>query len=149
MVASTSAATAQAEVTTETFEDWRVVCGENGQCVATQVISVKRDDNLQNILTLTLVKGANGQTNLELKLPFGLDLRPGIVTRVDAAAEEKFQFVTCMPDGCIAVMPMTEQRAAAFFKGAKLTVGFRPLGDTKTVALEASLLGFKLASSKI
>jgi invasion protein IalB len=149
VTSSVAANAADNKVTTETIKDWRLVCNENKQCVANQVISVKRDDKLQNVLTLTLVKGGNGQSNLELKLPFGLDLRPGIVTRVDEADEEKFPFVTCMPDGCIAVMPMTKDRLAMFKKGSKLTVGFRPLGNEKTVAVEASLSGFTAAQSKI
>jgi len=137
------------DLKTETHKDWRVVCNDQNQCVASQIISVKKDDQLQNVLSLTLVKGQNGNANLELKLPFGLDLRPGIVTRVDLADEEKFQFVTCMPDGCIAVMPMTRERQVAFEKGAKLAVGFRPLGNEKTVAVEASLSGFTSASAAI
>ena len=149
IVLSLNSSISFAEVTTETIKDWRLVCNENKQCVANQVISVKRDDKLQNVLTLTLVKGGNGQFNLELKLPFGIDLRPGIVTRVDEADEEKFPFVTCMPDGCIAVMPMTKDRLAMFKKGSKLTVGFRPLGNEKTVAVEASLSGFTAISTKL
>lgn len=149
MTSSVAANAADNKVTTETIKDWRLVCNESKQCVANQVISVKRDDKLQNVLTLTLVKGGNGQSNLELKLPFGLDLRPGIVTRVDEANEEKFPFVTCMPDGCIAVMPMTKARLAMFKKGSKLTVGFRPLGNEKTVAVEASLSGFTVSANKV
>jgi len=150
MTAGTAASAAdQNNLKTKTYKDWRVVCNEENQCVASQIISVKRDETLQNVLSLTLVKGQNGNANLELKLPFGLDLRPGIVTRVDAADEESFPFVTCMPDGCIAVMPMTEARQAAFKKGAKLAVGFRPLGNEKTVAVEASLSGFTSASAAI
>jgi len=137
------------DLKTETIKDWRVICNETSQCVASQVISVKRDDKLQNVLTLTLVKATNGQVNLEYKLPFGLDLRPGIVTRVDLADEDNLPFVTCMPDGCIAVMQMTDERMAAFKKGAKLTVGFRPLGAENTVAIEASLSGFTAASAAV
>lgn len=150
MTAGTTAnAAEQNNLKTETYKDWRVVCNDKEQCVASQIISVKKEEQLQNVLSLTLVKGQNGNANLELKLPFGIDLRPGIVTRVDAAEEEKFQFVTCMPDGCIAVMPMTKERQAAFKKGAKLAVGFRPLGNEKTVAVEASLSGFTSASAVV
>lgn len=137
------------ELTTETFKDWRVVCSDQNQCVASQVISVKQGEQLQNVLSLTLVKGQNDKVNLELKLPFGLDLRSGIVTRVDMSEEETFPFVTCMPDGCIAVMPMTEARQVALKSGVKLTVGFRPLGNEQTVAVEASLNGFTAASNRL
>jgi invasion protein IalB len=148
-MSATAIAAEQNGLKAEAIKDWRVICNEASQCVASQVISVQRDDKLQNVLTLTLVKAPNGQVNLEYKLPFGLDLRPGIVSRVDQGAEENFPFVTCMPDGCISVMQMTEERMNAFRKGAKLTVGFRPLGDEKTLAIEASLSGFTAASSKV
>lgn len=147
--AITSVSAEQNEVTTELFKDWRLVCNVENQCIASQVISIKKGDQLQNVLSLTLVKGQDSKMNLELKLPFGLDLRSGIVTRVDTTEEEKFSFVTCMPDGCIAVMPMTKERQVSFEKGAKLTVGFRPLGNDNTVAIEASLNGFTDVSKSL
>ena len=148
-VSALSLAADKTGVTAVSHKDWRVVCNVQEQCVASQIISVKKDDQLQNVLSLTLVNGQDGNANLELKLPFGIDLRPGIVTRVDASDEEKFSFITCMPDGCIAVMPMTKARQAAFRKGAKLAVGFRPLGNEKVMVVEASLSGFTAATNEV
>lgn len=143
-----TATTAAATPTAETFDNWRVVC-EGEQCIAQQIVSLKSDAGLQTLLALSLVPTANDRNNLEIKLPFGLDLRPGVVMRVDERTEENLPFLTCMADGCVAVAEATDERIAALQAGANLTVGFRQLGQQQTLAIQASLVGFSAAYARL
>ena len=135
---------AQAEnLSQTTYGDWLLVCNENeNKCLGRQVISVKQGQGLKNLLVLSVVKPADNSLNLEVKLPFGLDLRRGIVVRIDQGKELNVPFLTCLQDGCSAVIPLSKDLSETLGRGKTLAIGYLPLGADKVVAIEASLNGW-------
>lgn len=127
-----------------TFDDWQVVRNVKGQLIANQTISVVNDQALQNLVSLSFVRH-DGRAHLELKTPFGVDLRSGVVTRVDQHDEVNSAFLTALPDGCVALQAIDDAALERLQNGHSIMVGFRNLSDNKTIAVKGSLKGLPAA----
>ena len=141
-----------------THGNWDVICAKAADakesCQATQVLET-RDPKQgqqqaqapkegQRVLRLIAQKGADG-TVFSFELPFGLDLRPGIVYQIDGGAEATLPFLTCMPGGCLASMVLKDEDKRRLVAGKQMKVGFRPLGSEKIVVVEVGLNGLDKA----
>ena len=82
-------------------------------------------------------------------LPLGVDLRSGMVLRVDNYEEIKAPYLRCTNAGCDVQVELTAELVAQLKKGLKLQVGFRPFGSSKTVVIDASLKGFTRAFDRL
>ncbi|MBV1786440.1 invasion associated locus B family protein [Marinobacterium sp. D7] len=138
---------AQPSAWAETFGDWRVDCKE-GLCQAVQQLFVGEGDKRSRVLAASVIK-VKEQLVLQLVLPLGVDLRPGIVTRIDEAAEQHFAFTTCVTDGCVALIPLNDSLLSAMRSGKHMKAGFRPFRSEQTLVVELSLSGFTKASSQV
>lgn len=131
----------------ETFGDWRVQCEEN-RCQALQQLFVGEGEQRSRVLSASVVKIQN-KLVLQLVLPLGVDLRPGIVTRIDESEERRFPFTTCVNDGCVVLVPLEDSLLAGMKAGKTMKAGFRPFSSEQTLVVELSLSGFTKASSKV
>ncbi|WP_187424865.1 invasion associated locus B family protein [Marinomonas sp. IMCC 4694] len=143
-----------AENASTAYGDWGVQCGQKQNdtvevCQATQMLWLEQDDKKQKLLTLLLMPSNDDGKILQLGLPLGVDLRPGIVIAVDDGKEESFDYALCSNLDCSSFVLMTQERLSAFEKGNVLKIGFRPFGSQQTVVLEASLKGFTKASNRV
>ena len=86
---------------------------------------------------------------LVMRLPLGVDLRPGMVLRVDNHEEIKAPYLRCTNAGCEVQVELTAELVAQLKKGLKLQVGVRPFGSSKTVVIDASLKGFTRAFNRL
>lgn len=134
-------------VQAETVGDWRVECKEE-QCQAVQQLFVGEGDKRSRVLSASVIK-VKEQLVLQLVLPLGVDLRPGIVTRIDDSEEQHFAFTTCVTDGCVALLPLKDVLFASMKAGNSMKAGFRPFSSEQTLVVELSLSGFTKASSKV
>ena len=138
---------------------WSVVCAEanNPQtCRIQQNLFVEKtvqgkQERVGQLLSLTVLYAGETtrSTFLVIRLPLGVDLRPGMVLRIDTGDEITAPYLRCTKDGCAVQVPLTAQLVALMKKGLKLQVGFRPFGSSKTVVVDASLTGFTKAFGQI
>jgi len=127
--------------------NWEVICAkvsEKETCQAVQLLETKNEKDPQaagqRVLRLVTQKGPEGMV-FSFELPFGIDLRPGIVYQVDGGAETTLPFLTCIPAGCVVSMALTDTVKKQLTAGKQMKVGFRPLGSEKVMVLEVKLDG--------
>lgn len=145
-----SVAFAQTPQTTE-YQDWVGICAEvQGQerCEIQQILDMENEQGNSRLLRATVSK-MNNQFIMQLLLPLGLDVRPGVVMQVDAGEEFGAPFLTCIQEGCLVAVPLDESRLAAMRAGSAIKVGFRPFNTDQTLVLEISLMGFTRASQTV
>ncbi len=131
----------------QVFGDWRVEC-KQPQCHASQQLYVGEGDKRSRVLAASVMK-VKDQRVLQLVFPLGVDLRPGIVIRIDDSREQHFSFTTCVSDGCVALLPLNSELYAGMKAGKVMKAGFRPFTSEQTLVAELSLSGFTKASAKV
>lgn len=131
----------------EVHGDWRVDC-ENERCQASQQLFVGEGEERSRVLSANVLQ-VQQELLLQMVLPLGVDLRPGVVVRIDQAEEQSFNFVTCLADGCVVLLPLQDKLLSALRAGSKLKVGFRPFSSDQTLVVELSLSGFTKASKSV
>lgn len=134
-------------VQADTFGDWRIQCEEQ-RCQAQQQLFVGEGEQRSRVLSASVMK-LQDQLVMQLVFPLGVDLRPGIATRIDEAQEQQFAFSTCVKDGCVVLLPLNEGFLSGLKAGNTLKAGFRPFGSDQTLVVELSLKGFTKASSNV
>lgn len=130
-----------------THGSWEVICAKPEKKEVCQVVQALETRNEkdgksteQRLLRVTLQKQQEGIV-LSFELPFGIDLRPGIVYQIDGATEATLPFLTCMPSGCLVSTILTSSITTQLKSGKQMKVGFRPLGSEKVVVIDVSLDG--------
>ena len=83
-----------------------------------------------------------GVPYFSIQLPLGVDLRPGVVIKVDAGLEIPLRYLRCTANGCRVGRVLDDELLLALHQGTKLFVGFRPWGGSLTNVIPASLEGF-------
>ena len=138
-----------------THGSWEVICAKPEKKEVCQVVQALETRNEkdgkstgQRLLRLTLQKQQEGIV-LSFELPFGIDLRPGMVYQIDGAAEATLPFLTCVPGGCLVSTVLTDSIATQLKSGKQMKVGFRPLGSEKVVVIDVSLDGLGKAFSAL
>lgn len=154
-VASDKASVAPVWKQKATHGSWEVICAKPEKkevCQAVQALETRNEKDgrstQQRLLRVTLKKQQEGIV-LSFELPFGIDLRPGIVYQIDGAAEATLPFLTCMPVGCLVSTVLTNSIATQLKSGKQMKVGFRPLGSEKVVVIDVSLDGLSKAFTEL
>lgn len=140
-----------AEVRTTTHQDWVSVCQTvEGveRCHMAQTLEMETEQGRNRLLEATIGRVA-GANVLQLVLPLGVDLRPGIVMRIDEGKEFTAPYLMCMQGGCTVAIQLDDSLLQAMRAGLKGYVGFRPFNSEQTLVLEMSLRGFTRASNAI
>ncbi|QEW06787.1 invasion associated locus B family protein [Nitrincola iocasae] len=136
---------------TTAYQDWVGICAEvQGQerCEIQQVLNMENEQGNTRLLRATVSKLDN-QLIMQLLMPLGLDVRPGVVMQVDEGEEFSAPFLTCVQEGCLVAIPLDESRLTALRSGSVAKVGFRPFNTDQTLVLELSLMGFTRASQTV
>lgn len=138
-----------------THGKWSVVCATSDgreQCQAVQVLHMKGDGEGQaagrRLLSVVAQSGAQGKA-FSFELPLGVDLRAGVVYRIDGGAETTLPFLVCVQSGCVASAVLTDELSRQLRAGKQMKVGFRPLGSEEVVVVNVSLDGVTRALSAI
>lgn len=126
------------------FGDWQVECEKaaDGQsrCFLTQTQLLK-DSNVRLLKMSLGYIGAKGEPVLVALLPLGLDLRAGVVMRLDDGGEAPLPFQQCVQDGCIASARLDAKGLTAFMKAKTLRLGVMPYAGAQSVTMVISLKG--------
>ncbi|WP_158091231.1 invasion associated locus B family protein [Thalassospira mesophila] len=140
---------------------WKKECDDKNpdRCQIGQQVFLQKDvdgkkETVGRILAVTVQKAVNPKTKAEvsiltMQLPLGVDLRPGIVIKVDDGSEMKVLYGKCTNAGCDAALVMSDDMVNAMKAGATLFVGFRAWGNEQTQVIKASLTGFTAALGSI
>jgi invasion protein IalB len=134
------------------FDDWISVCAERDgaeRCEIRQVLSVDGKDGKTPILVATVTKMSGGKLALQLVLPLGIDVRPGVVMAVDEKTERPAPVLTCLQSGCVSALELDDAFGSELRAGKKMKVGFRPFNTDQTMVVELSLAGYGKASQTI
>lgn len=124
------------------YGDWTVVCqGDDLQdCRAMQTLNYRNESGTGRLMSATVRKVVEGPLMM-LELPFGLDLRAGIVVRFDKNDEIPLPFTVCLTNGCQVITLLAPEHEDQFLNAYAMRVGFRPFGQEETVVGEFSLKG--------
>ncbi len=140
---------------------WKKECDKKNpdRCQIGQQVFLQKDvdgkkQTVGRILAVTVQKATNPKTKekfsvLNMQLPLGVDLRPGIVIKVDDGKEMKVIYSKCTNAGCDAALVMDDNLVSAMKAGAILFVGFRAWGNEQTQVIKASLSGFTAALNSL
>lgn len=144
---ATSVPPAQALEEGQRFQDWTVGCEQlpgmdRERCFIYQ--TVVNQDNDEPVLQmaigyLPLDDGQEQPAGL-LTLPLGVALPPGIGLRVDEGEPSRLQYERCVPTGCIAGFPLTDQLIGQFKRGLQAEI--RVHDGVRPISLPISLKGF-------
>lgn len=142
----------QQEPETTTYQDWEVACietPEGERCRMQQTLEIQ-DEQAQGLFLQATVRREGDQHVIEVLVPLGVDLRPGIRMQVDDAGEEMDAgYVTCVQQGCVAGRELNRQQMSALRGGQALTVAFRALHQQQPFVFDVSLMGFTDASNRL
>lgn len=134
------------------FGDWFTLCAKpQNICTMNQIQFVNNENGRSQILHAHISKNPQKpeQLIMQLILPLGVVLPAGILVKIDKGKEIQLPYHTCTPKGCIAAMPLPDERYQLLRKGNEALVGFRPIGTDKTAVIKISLNGFTKASNVI
>lgn len=150
LCACLGASSVLAQTSTE-YRDWISVCAERAgaeRCEIRQVLSIETEDGQAPLVVATVAR-LDDQLVLQLVLPLGLDLRPGVVMAVDDQPDRPAPVLTCLQNGCLSALALDAGFMAEMRAGRSLRLGFRPFNTDQTIVVELSLAGFTRASQTI
>lgn len=140
------------DVQVERFDDWGVRCGQANdgsgeRCEMFQ--QVTRDDSDETVLRVVIGFPPNQDRPAAIfQLPLGVVLPPGVAFRVDEGEPVRFPVQICVPQGCRADVPLSQEMIGAMRAGSRGYLRVQtPRGGT--VDLPISLMGFTAALDRI
>ena len=126
------------------FGDWQVECetAADGKphCFLVQTQLLK--ENNARLLKMSVgYIGPKGEPVLVALLPLGIDLRAGVVMKLDEGGEAPMTLQQCTQDGCVASKVLDAKELAAFTKAQTLRLGMLPYAGKQSVTMMVSLKG--------
>ena len=156
LVEASAGTVAAGEVITEpeieVFDDWTRVCitdpNDNRQCRIRQIVL---NDSGGPIATVDIFKVSGDErfvAGIEILLPHGVIIENGFELQVDSALPRRYQFTTCLRDGCLVRIGVTGIELDRMKLGSTMTMVFYAgLGGAsdQQIDLNSSLIGFTRA----
>ncbi|APE30793.1 Invasion protein B-like protein [Halomonas aestuarii] len=147
---STSGA-AGANVQTEQFRDWQVLCppeGRQGACTMSHLVTnPDSNDPLMRVI-VGYPPELNGRPAMTFLLPLGVRLAAGLQLSVGGGEPTQFPYQVCMQQGCRADLPVPPSLLRDLRSGSSATLSLvDPRGNR--MDLDISLMGFTDASDRI
>ncbi|NLH81850.1 MAG: invasion associated locus B family protein [Phyllobacteriaceae bacterium] len=139
---------AQAQSTSSAADSWIKVCrtDEKAKKELCKTAYDLRTTGGQFLASVAIVEATGeGRKIVEMIMPTGLLLQPGLKVQVDQNKAEDAKFGMCAPDGCVAQLVSTEAFVGAMKKGGQLSV--TAYGQASNpVAFNFPLASFKSAN---
>ena len=127
------------------YGSWRVACPSakqtNLNCEVIQ--DVLDSQSHSEIVRIAVGKLPDGKAAIDMTLPLGVALQPGIglVLGTDPVRTGKYR--TCTEQGCVVDMPIDAKIQAALDTGKDGKLIFEGAADNKPIAIPISLTGFR------
>jgi len=140
-----------ANVSTEQFQDWEVICpddGGQGACTMSQLITnPDSNDPLMRVI-VGYPPELEGQPAMTFLLPLGVRLAPGLQLSVGGGEPVQFPYQVCLAQSCRADLPLNGELLQSLRSGSAATLSLiGPRGNR--LDLDISLMGFTSASQRI
>ncbi len=94
---------------------------DNDICVV-QFIMTAPSGQLITAVGLITVQGKVNRKMIQVTVPPARLIPPGVLMQVDGAKGQKLDYAVCMPDKCIAELPLTDAMIASLKKGGELVM---------------------------
>ncbi|PRY73142.1 invasion associated locus B family protein [Halomonas ventosae] len=140
-----------AEVETEQFRDWEVICppeSRQGACTMSQLVTnPDSNDPLMRVI-VGYPPELEGRPAMTFLLPLGVRLAPGLQLSVGSGEPAQFPYQVCLEQSCRADLPLEPSMVQALRGGSSATLSLiGPRGNR--MDLDISLMGFTDASQRI
>ena len=141
------AAAQTTEVEREKIGDWTIRCLEGTEdCRMTQIGKVGEEDallvSIQRLADTKMQNGTEVAAAMQVQAPLGILIPYGVRLKIDQGETAGLNITRCLPIGCVAGAPMTDEAVALLKKGA--TANFTYVLQNET-AIGISLSGFTKA----
>ncbi len=119
---------------------WRKVCTkqeDNDICVVQNRL-IAPTGQLLTAVGLITVKGKTNNRLLQVTVPAARAIPPGVAMSIDGAEAQRIPFAVCMPDKCVAQVPLTDGIVDTLKKGSEVvftSVNFQRAANPITVSL--------------
>jgi invasion protein IalB len=125
---------------------WYKTCGkqDDSEVCLVQNLIVAGGGQLVTAVGLISVDGKQARKALQVTVPSARLIAPGITMQIDGGKGQKLDYAVCMPDRCIAEVPVTDAMIASLKKGTDVTftsINFRRAPSP----IKVSLTGFGAA----
>ncbi|WP_099866138.1 invasion associated locus B family protein [Pararhizobium haloflavum] len=103
-------------------EGWFKACtqqADNDVCVVQNIVAAS-NGQLLTAVGLISVEGSTNQRVLQVSVPSARMIQPGINMQVDGGQATKLDFAVCMPDKCVAEVPLNDQMVSSFKRGGEV-----------------------------
>ncbi|KKX25087.1 invasion associated locus B family protein [Rhizobiaceae bacterium LC148] len=133
----------------EAYQDWSVNCSVREN---TRTCSLSQDQvqqNGQRLLAVEVQTRADGSATATLLLPFGILLDPGVTLQIDDQPPlSRLRVRTCLPTGCIAVLPIDVPTLGKLRGGSVLKLNVVTAAETQ-MTFPVSLQGLTVALDRM
>lgn len=133
----------------ETYQDWRVACSLRDKTPTCTISQDQTQQNGQRLLAVEMQMRSDGSAVATFLLPFGIVLDSGVTPNVDDQPPLKpVRFRTCLPTGCIALLPIDPPTLVKLRAGSRLNLKVTADAD-KPLSFPVSLHGFSAALDRV
>lgn len=133
----------------EIYQDWSVACNQRDKTPACSISQDQTQKNGQRLLAVELQMRPDGSALATLLLPFGIVLDSGVTANIDDQPPLKpVRFRTCLPNGCIALLPIDAATLAKLRTGSRLNLKVVADGGN-ALGFQVSLQGFSAAADRV
>ncbi|WP_372610775.1 invasion associated locus B family protein [Halomonas sp.] len=140
-----------AEVSTEQFQDWEVVCppqGSQGACTMNQLVTNSEDGQPLMRVIVGYPPELEGRPAMTFLLPLGVRLAAGLQLSVGNVEPAQFPYQVCVEQSCRADLPLDPSLLLPLRSGSSATLSLiGPRGNR--LDLDISLMGFTNANTRI
>jgi len=133
-------ASAQENISPQTYGNWQVICEQNSPCRMVQTIV--QTSSRRAILQMKVYK--KDTPTILLTFPLGILLSTGWQYQIDGKRQTLLPFEICNSEGCHAGVKLTSKLLTALKRGNNLSIKFFDASKT-TVNPVISLAGFTKA----
>jgi invasion protein IalB len=126
------------------YGSWRVACPSAKQAnVNCEIVQdILDSQSHEEIVRIAVGKLPNGKSALDMVMPLGVALEPGVGLVLGTNPMITAKYRTCTQQGCIVDIPIDQKLQSALDAGKDGRVVFAGANDNKPVAIPVSLTGY-------
>lgn len=129
------------------YGSWRVACPAASQAnVNCEIVQdVLDSQSHEEIVRIAIGKLPNGKSAIDVVMPLGVALEPGVGLVLGTDPMHTVKYRTCTQQGCIVDIPVDQKIQAELDSGKDGRLVFAGANDNKPIAIPVSLTGFSQA----
>ena len=135
----------------ERYGDWGVECKSVDRAMSCSMSQIHYNPSKGLLLfSIEIFPSREGQTNIQITMPFGLELSEGIRLQLDnQPAGPKANFATCLQQGCLVGIKISNELLEMIRNAENLRIVSTAYGADEHPAINVSLSGFSAALDRL